>query len=96
MCFECTKLSRRNFMSLAATGVAAAGLWTVGGALSPGFAKTTLTADEAIAKLKAGNQKYVAGPDLVEVRFASATQGCGTTAIAMGNDIDLFGQPRLA
>ena len=66
MCIECVKLNRRKFMGLAATGVAAAGMWAAGGALSPGFAKTTLTADEAIAKLKAGNQKFVAGPDLVE------------------------------
>ena len=45
MCFECVKLSRRNFMGLAASGVTAAGMWAVGGAMSPGFAKTTITAD---------------------------------------------------
>lgn len=51
-------------MGLAATGAAAAGLWTVGGALSPSFAKTSMSADEALAKLKAGNQKFVSAPQL--------------------------------
>jgi carbonic anhydrase len=64
MCFECAALNRRKFMGIAATGVAAAGLWTVGGALSPSFAKTSMTADEALAKLKAGNEKFVTAPQL--------------------------------
>lgn len=51
-------------MGLAATGAAAAGLWTVGGALSPSFAKTSMSADEALVKLKAGNQKFVSAPQL--------------------------------
>jgi carbonic anhydrase len=51
--------------------VAAAGLWTVGGALSPTFAKTTITADEAIEKLKAGNKKFVDAADLVERDMAA-------------------------
>lgn len=64
MCFECVALNRRKFMGLAATGAAAAGLWTVGGALSPSFAKTSMSADEALVKLKAGNQKFVSAPQL--------------------------------
>ena len=58
-------------MGLAASAVTAAGLWTVGGALSPSFAKTTITADEAIAKLKAGNKKFINGPDLVQGGIAA-------------------------
>jgi carbonic anhydrase len=79
MCFECVKLNRRNFMGFAASGVAAAGLWTVGGALSPSFAKTALTADEALAKLKAGNEKFIAAPDL-----CAANLGANRTAVAKG------------
>ncbi len=51
MCFECVKMSRRKFIGYAAVGAAAAGYWTVGGALSPSFAKTSMSADEALAKL---------------------------------------------
>jgi len=51
-------------MGLAATGVAAAGIWTVGGVLSPTYAKTSMSADDALAKLKAGNQKFVNTPQL--------------------------------
>lgn len=64
MCFGCAAVNRRNFMGIAATGVAAAGLWTVAGALSPSFAKTSMTADDALAKLKAGNEKFVSAPQL--------------------------------
>ncbi|MEN9754357.1 MAG: hypothetical protein RLZ07_739 [Pseudomonadota bacterium] len=64
MCFECVKMSRRKFMGYAAAGAAAAGYWAVGGALSPSFAKTSMSADEALAKLKAGNQKFVSAPQL--------------------------------
>ena len=66
MCFECVEMNRRNFLSFTAAGVAAAGMWTVGGAISPSFAKTAMTADEALAKLKEGNARYVQTGDLVE------------------------------
>lgn len=64
MCFECLTINRRKFIGFASSGVAAAGLWTIGGALSPSFAKTSISADEALAKLKAGNQKFVSAPQL--------------------------------
>ena len=79
MCFECLNVSRRRFMSFAATGAAAAGLWTMGGALSPSFAKTSLSADEALAKLKAGNQKFVSSPQLCAAELTN-----NRTAVAKG------------
>jgi carbonic anhydrase len=66
-------------MSFAATGAAAAGLWTMGGALSPSFAKTSLSADEALAKLKAGNQKFVSSPQLCAAELTN-----NRTAVAKG------------
>jgi len=66
-------------MSFAATGAAAAGLWTMGGALSPSFAKTSLSADDALAKLKAGNQKFVSSPQLCAAELTN-----NRTAVAKG------------
>lgn len=66
MCQDCsTTLSRRNFFKSAATGLFAAGAVSAG-LVSPGFAKTELTPDEALEKLKAGNAKFVAAPELCE------------------------------
>lgn len=67
MCFECTKISRRGLFSLAASGALAAGFWTAGGALAPGFAKTAITPGEALAKLVAGNGNFVQAPELCAV-----------------------------
>ena len=72
MCIDCVRVSRRNFMSLAASGVAAAGLWAVSGKLSPGLATTSLTSDEALARLKAGNERFVNAPQLCEERLWDA------------------------
>ena len=47
MCIDCVRVSRRNFMSLAASGVATAGIWAVSGKLSPGLAATNLTSDKS-------------------------------------------------
>jgi carbonic anhydrase len=54
---------RRKFLSLTAAGVAAAGFVGVPRAFAAG-ATTSVTADEALAKLKAGNQKYVSAPEV--------------------------------
>src|ERR1700757_837428 len=62
MCFECAKLNRRHFMRLAATGVAGAASWAASGALTPGFAATAVTPDQALARLVAGNQKFMTMP----------------------------------
>lgn len=71
MCFECVAYNRRNFLGLAATGAVAAGILTVGGSLSPSFAKTGLSADKALEKLKSGNQKFVSAPQLCAAELAN-------------------------
>ena len=69
MCIDCVRVSRRNFMSLAASGVATAGIWAVSGKLSPGLAATNLTSDKSLARLKAGNERFVNAPQLCEERL---------------------------
>ncbi len=67
MCFDCLKMNRRNFLSLSATAVTATGMIASGARQS--MAATSLTPDEALAKLKAGNAKYVAAPELCEANL---------------------------
>jgi carbonic anhydrase len=65
MCTQCDQLNRRRFMSLGAAGAAA----TVLGLTLPvgtAFAKTELTADEALQKLKEGNRRFMTEPDKCE------------------------------
>ena len=71
MCENCkTGLDRRSFLTLAgfgaaalATGLTATGL-TMSQARAAGGPTTTLTADQALAKLKEGNERYVANAQL--------------------------------
>jgi carbonic anhydrase len=65
MCTQCNAFApdRRKFLSLTAVGVAAAGLFRTPFAFAAG-ATTTVSADEALAKLKAGNDKYVSAPQV--------------------------------
>lgn len=70
MCEKCLLTNRRSFLASAA-GLASAGVfgWST---LSPASAKvapTSLTPDEALAKLKDGNAKYVAAPELCEANL---------------------------
>jgi carbonic anhydrase len=67
MCFNCkaSAISRRNLFGLAAAGAAAAALslrtapaWAAGGA------KTDLTSDQALDRLKEGNARYVANAEV--------------------------------
>ncbi|WP_322883755.1 carbonic anhydrase [Microvirga lotononidis] len=58
-------MNRRTFMSLATTGTAAC-LWTISGRSNSAFARTGLSPDEALARLKAGNAKFVNAPQLCE------------------------------
>ncbi|MDQ0394485.1 carbonic anhydrase [Labrys monachus] len=71
MCLECTKLSRRSFLSLTATVAAAAGLLAWDGAIRPSFANSTIRPDEALARLKAGNEKFVSAPQLCEAALTA-------------------------
>lgn len=66
MCNICEKqaMDRRRFMALAGSALAVGSslfAWDKAFAAGP---TTSVTADEALAKLKAGNEKYVKGPEL--------------------------------
>ena len=64
--------SRRGFLSMATAGVAlGAGLLGVS-ARAAGGPTTSLTADQALEKLKAGNDKYVTAPQVCAVDLARA------------------------
>ena len=70
MCEECYKfaLDRRRFLSLSAAGIAATSFFSEHLAFAAG-ATTSVTADEAIAKLKSGNAKYVSAPQVCAVEL---------------------------
>ena len=73
MCDACDRKSRgrRNFLRLGAGAFAAAAL---AGAMWPAYAAegapTSLTPDEALAQLKAGNERYVSHPELCSIDLA--------------------------
>ncbi len=71
MCLACREFApdRRRFLSLSAAGLAATGLFGARLAFAAGAA-TSVTADEAIARLKAGNDKYVSAPQLCAADLA--------------------------
>ena len=71
MCIACHKFApnRRTFLSLAAASVAATSLFGAHRAFAAG-ATTSVTADEALAKLKAGNEKYVSAPQICAADLA--------------------------
>ena len=74
MCFVCDqKVGRRRFLQLGA-GIAAA-LAVGGSALAAGGPVTSLTGDQALAKLKEGNQRYVSSPQACISDLASARAG---------------------
>jgi carbonic anhydrase len=72
MCEECHKfaLGRRKFLSLSAASIAATALFSARHTFAAS-ATTSVTADEAFAKLKAGNEKYVSAPEVCEVDLAN-------------------------
>jgi carbonic anhydrase len=66
MCEICRQKSRRSFLASSLAGAAAVGMmgWS---AMTPAAAKvapTSLTPDEALAKLKEGNARFVKAPEL--------------------------------
>jgi carbonic anhydrase len=67
MCLSCDKLSRRRVLSFLATGAVAVGLLGAGAPRSRAASAMTMTADEALAKLRAGNQKFLTAPELCAV-----------------------------
>jgi carbonic anhydrase len=71
MCIECYKhmLDRRRFLSLSAAGIVVSTIVSARYVLAAS-ATTSVTADEAIAKLKAGNEKYVSAPQICAVELS--------------------------
>src|SRR5271156_2793837 len=74
MCIICNKVSRREIFLFSAAGLAA-GLSGGSASLTPGFAATAVTPDEALAKLKAGNEKFLSAPDLCAADIAKQRTG---------------------
>ena len=76
MCNVCDDkmMARRRFLGLAGMGLVAGSMSLMGGseAFAAGGPKTTLTADQALAKLKEGNAKFVPGPQLCEADLLNA------------------------
>jgi carbonic anhydrase len=80
MCDICNDrlMNRRKVLALAGFGlVAGSSLFGAGQAFAEKGAVTTVTADQALANLKAGNEKFVKAPevcaaDLVKSRTAVA------------------------
>ncbi len=72
MCDDCNRfaLGRRRVLSLAA-GIAATSLFHMRPSFAADAATTSFTADEALAKLKAGNEQYVRAPQLCELDLST-------------------------
>jgi len=61
MCMSCAKFERRGFLRLSAAGLmGVAGASTTARAANP----MAMTPDDALAKLRAGNQRFISAPDL--------------------------------
>jgi len=71
MCLKCGSLARRKFLSFAGAGIASVGLLGVSGAISPSRAAAMLSPDDALARLKAGNEKFRSAPQLCEINLAA-------------------------
>lgn len=71
MCMQCVSLNRRHFLSFAAAGAAAASFAAL--PLRPARAANSapaLSPDDALAKLKAGNARYLGAPQLCAADLA--------------------------
>lgn len=66
MCIRCPPPGRRQFLSFAAAGILA----STGILPKASRASTSLSADEALAKLKTGNQKFLSAPQLCNAELA--------------------------
>ena len=66
MCEDCNRfaMGRRRFLSLSVAGIAATSVFHARPSFAAGAATPNATADEALAKLKAGNERYVSAPQL--------------------------------
>jgi len=79
MCIACQRMApdRRTFLSWSAAGLATASLFGAPIAFAAG-ATTGVTADEALAKLKAGNEKYVSAPQLCAADLSAQREHVAT------------------
>ena len=74
MCDICERrlIGRRTFLSVAGFGLAAGAMVTATGhAWAAGGPTTTVTADQALAKLRSGNDKYVQAPEVCSADLAN-------------------------
>jgi len=81
MCKKCEAevSSRRTFFKFGAAGLAAAALGgVIGSARAADGPQTTLTPDEALGALKAGNQRYVDQPHLCSIDLAEQRNAVST------------------
>jgi carbonic anhydrase len=71
MCNKCEQKSRRQFLAFSAVGIAAgiAGHRLISGPAHASGKTTSMTPDEALAKLKEGNARYIAEPQLCEAEL---------------------------
>lgn len=71
MCSKCEQKSRRQFLALSAAGFAAgiAGQGLISMPASASGKTTSMKPDEALAKLKEGNARYIAEPQLCEAEL---------------------------
>src|SRR5271166_5961525 len=75
MCVNCKNdgIGRRDLVRLGAAGALALGLGGLsGGASAADAAPTALAPDEALAQLKAGNERFVSHPELCSVDLAKS------------------------
>ena len=76
MCIACSPSlpnylpNRRRFLALTAAGIATASALGARTAFAAG-ATTSVTPDEALARLKVGNERYVSAPKFAPATFSS-------------------------
>ena len=75
MCVQCNVMRRRGFLSLSAAGLVGAGLVGAGLSARSARAADAISPDEALARLKAGNQKFINAPQLCESDMAKQRAG---------------------
>jgi carbonic anhydrase len=71
MCLNCESSTRRKFLSFTTAGIASVGLLGASGAISPSRSATKLSPDDALARLRAGNEKFLSAPQLCETNLAA-------------------------
>lgn len=83
MCQVCNarQQARRQFLKTASTGMLGSMLLGSLPAFAAGGATTTVTAAEALARLKAGNEKYVKAPEVCSVQLAKQRESVAKSQV---------------